>query len=303
MRNRAFTLIELLVVIAIIAILAAILFPVFAQAKEAAKKISALSNTKQSGQAMIIYTVDYDDLFPLAFSRRANGTYRAATIHPTPAGTVIVGGWDAPEVVEQNKLQWATSVQPYMKNLGLYEATGIERIVVTGDQFSPIIAPAQVALSMNGFLHAWSATAVEQPSVVPLLWIDRRENYKGRSGANPTLNCGGVTDDCRFNPGGPPQSPFVPLLGTAGSITFRSWNNTSVWVYAKTAPFVRTDTSAKSQSLGYALNPSINASPWNEPWRIVGNPRGEPLSLWICGPSGAPLSSFYHCYFRPDRTQ
>jgi prepilin-type N-terminal cleavage/methylation domain-containing protein len=62
-RKRAFTLIELLVVIAIIAILAAILFPVFAQAKVAAKKTSVLSNAKQLGLAEIMYASDYDDLF------------------------------------------------------------------------------------------------------------------------------------------------------------------------------------------------------------------------------------------------
>jgi len=61
MLRKAFTLIELLVVIAIIAILAAILFPVFAQAKEAAKKTSCLSNSKQVTLAIIGYAGDYDD--------------------------------------------------------------------------------------------------------------------------------------------------------------------------------------------------------------------------------------------------
>src|SRR5215475_12255888 len=62
--RTAFTLIELLVVIAIIAILAAILFPVFAQAKEAAKKTHCVSNTKQTALAAIMYSTDYDDVLP-----------------------------------------------------------------------------------------------------------------------------------------------------------------------------------------------------------------------------------------------
>jgi prepilin-type N-terminal cleavage/methylation domain-containing protein len=66
MKHRGFTLIELLVVIAIIAILAAILFPVFAQAKAAAKKTAALSNIKQLGLANQMYQGDYDDRYSYA---------------------------------------------------------------------------------------------------------------------------------------------------------------------------------------------------------------------------------------------
>lgn len=62
--KRAFTLIELLVVIAIIAILAAILFPVFARAKEAGKKTVCMSNLRQTGNAVQLYLNDYDDAYP-----------------------------------------------------------------------------------------------------------------------------------------------------------------------------------------------------------------------------------------------
>src|ERR1700704_2940490 len=62
--RRGFTLIELLVVIAIIAILAAILFPVFAQAREKARQASCTSNLKQAGLAMMMYIQDYDEQYP-----------------------------------------------------------------------------------------------------------------------------------------------------------------------------------------------------------------------------------------------
>ena len=65
-QRRAFTLIELLIVIAIIAILAAILFPVFAQAREKARSTSCLSNLKQIGLATTMYAQDYEETMPIA---------------------------------------------------------------------------------------------------------------------------------------------------------------------------------------------------------------------------------------------
>ena len=71
--KKGFTLIELLVVIAIIAILAAILFPVFAQAREKARQTSCLSNLKQIGTGLQLYVDDYDETYPAAYNIRPYG--------------------------------------------------------------------------------------------------------------------------------------------------------------------------------------------------------------------------------------
>ena len=95
MNRRAFTLIELLVVIAIIAILAALLFPVFAQAKAAAKKSVCLSNLKQIGLSFTLYLNDYDDRLPDRRDLKSSiyGGYKPWTSWPTCWRRPTPTGW------------------------------------------------------------------------------------------------------------------------------------------------------------------------------------------------------------------
>jgi prepilin-type N-terminal cleavage/methylation domain-containing protein/prepilin-type processing-associated H-X9-DG protein len=96
MMRRGFTLIELLVVIAIIAILAAILFPVFAKAREKARQTSCLSNLKQLGLGMLSYCQDFDEKMPWEY-------WGAGSSYTWPNGTTSPG-------------MWIPSVYPYIKN-------------------------------------------------------------------------------------------------------------------------------------------------------------------------------------------
>ena len=94
-RRQGFTLIELLVVIAIIAILAAILFPVFAQARDKARGIACISNMKQASLAIVMYQQDYDESIPLGNQEYVGEVYN----------------YD---------MSWIKSVQPYVKNLQMF---------------------------------------------------------------------------------------------------------------------------------------------------------------------------------------
>lgn len=107
--RRAFTLIELLVVIAIIAILAAMLFPVFARAKEAAKQSACLSNERQIGTAFLLYEVDADDRLPDRRDLKAVD-YKPWTSWPTSDPR---GGW-AQEIL-----------QPYIKSNEVWSCSSI----------------------------------------------------------------------------------------------------------------------------------------------------------------------------------
>ena len=108
-RRSGFTLIELLVVIAIIAILAAILFPVFAQARESARTSACLSNIKEIGLAWTMYAQDYDETYPLSRSIGYPSSDDCAYVDP-----------NNPKGFKLPRINWRAEVQPYIKNKQIY---------------------------------------------------------------------------------------------------------------------------------------------------------------------------------------
>ena len=120
--KRGFTLIELLVVIAIIAILAAILFPVFAKAREKARQTSCLSNLKQIGLGILQYTQDYDEKFPVYMVGQGAGTgayVLAPAGNPGSIYTVSDGGSGAMPNCGLY-LSWMDVIYPYVKNVQIF---------------------------------------------------------------------------------------------------------------------------------------------------------------------------------------
>jgi prepilin-type N-terminal cleavage/methylation domain-containing protein/prepilin-type processing-associated H-X9-DG protein len=156
-RPRGFTLIELLVVIAIITILAAILFPVFAQAREKARQTSCASHLKNLGTAVLMYTGDYDEVLPLA-------------AFATPAGAQT----------------WHDIIDPYVKNKQIWQCPS--SLVRKADADGKLTTHfgynvrylTTMALDFSNFLShtARSLAAVENPAETVAL-ADARSSIAG----------------------------------------------------------------------------------------------------------------------------
>lgn len=158
--KRAFTLIELLVVIAIIAILAAILFPVFAQAKAAAKKAAAISNQKQIGTSLFLYMGDSDDVFP-----RNDDCSRTPVLNPalgTQPFNPTGNGCTGPRFFyRMNHYAWQKWVLPYTKNVQIFEHPGRTKLDNLGQwsQDSEIMGGFAINLALTGALNTYNRAA------------------------------------------------------------------------------------------------------------------------------------------------
>jgi prepilin-type N-terminal cleavage/methylation domain-containing protein/prepilin-type processing-associated H-X9-DG protein len=206
--KRAFTLIELLVVIAIIAILAAILFPVFARAKEAAKKTACLSNSKQNALAVLMYNETFDGTFAMS-----------AYSLDTPNGIVMNSGERIYSVFD--------AILPYTKNSQIFDCPGQpkaiewEKILMTpplnmrpaGEVKVAAFAPnfalfEDPAVPPSGIMNPGQPdpivyeTQIEDPVNTTMFFDARYVKMGALGGVNPDAPAGGSPN---YNA---PSSPF-----------------------------------------------------------------------------------------------
>jgi len=303
--KSAFTLIELLVVIAIIAILAAILFPVFAQAKMAAKKSVDLSNMKQIGLALVMYAGDYDDSTPQT-SWEFKGTALGNPMNP--AG--------------KYQVHFTYLLQPYIKNYGIFIApadstpdppanpcpngtSDFGKLNSAGQmycdwQYTNSYIPAYNVLPAHDWLPVPYTTFPNPANMIAL--ADRR--YQSTDPVNPTVFSGkkGVSG---FNPSQPctqEGAAFNSNLGLEGAseqvqtslTSYGFWNAAAiqtllptmnggnddpdvarVWYdfYSGQGNYAFADGHAKSQALGATLVPVVGSYEYGDTFYPSINPQ------------------------------
>src|ERR1043165_5678070 len=165
--RRGFTLVELLVVIAIISILAALLFPVFARAKAAAKQTACISNLRQIGDAITIYMNDYDDIFPHAVD--ASDKWAPQIWDPFP---------DFRNQIPYMPLM-SEALQPYLKNHDVFHCPADSGTHVLDDHFPQVFesAPSMFAVYVSSYFFrteiafkAYSSTNYQLPAQVNVMF-------------------------------------------------------------------------------------------------------------------------------------
>jgi prepilin-type N-terminal cleavage/methylation domain-containing protein len=302
--RKGFTLIELLVVIAIIAILAAILFPVFAQAKAAAKKAQAISNVKNMGTATELYNTDHDDMYGLAT--------------PFLGGTINNWSWDRflpvpqlirtttnPALADGIRNHVNNSMQPYMKNWEIFQDPFATRHTVVGTSvpnavgivaadYTPAIP--SITYTFNGLLQGLSSTAVAAPAALTTWWNGQgKRSLIGLNYSAPQLLCGVPTAPCVYVP----PAPGCNGLAVNGQSSFYTTNASGRGrdMYTRNNVFAFADTHVKTRRSGVYQN-NTRQDPRTDPFAFY---LGEEVDRFRAGGARYWDANFCHGYmFRPD---
>jgi prepilin-type N-terminal cleavage/methylation domain-containing protein len=290
--NKAFTLIELLVVIAIIAILAAILFPVFAQAKEAAKKTADLSNIKQLTTSAHLYMTDSDDVLPLAYGATSTDGWLWNRPQNVPAR------WDTSQSAERlsaNEVFWANSLQPYTKNYDLLKSPGgSDSPVGTAGATQPTGATIRrVGYTYNGLLNSYPSTAINESTSVPIFWPGKgKRNINGYGFASPFLICPNPAAPCVYTPASATCNMNSNGTMSATARTSETGGQVSMWLFSQGGNFGMADGSAKFRRLG---GTTAQTNPHVDPFATYGN-GGIPDLRWYT----SDANRCHSFMFRPD---
>ncbi len=297
--RKAFTLIELLVVIAIIAILAAILFPVFAQAKAAAKKVQGLSYVKQLITASQMYIADYDDSYGIAtplFPASINWAWDRFI----PLSALILPATPAATASAINTFFY-NSVQPYAKNTALYyDPTGTPRSPLPAGAFSQagittIPANAQpVTYTFNGLLQGMNASQITNPTGLIVWWPGQgKRSLQGAGYASPQLICTDPAGGCNYIPA------RAGCGAVNGSTSFYTTNVSNLGrdMHNRQNVYAFADGHAKTRRIGVYQD------------NVLQDPRSDPFAYYLgqevdrFRPGGARFWDINYCHgylFRPD---
>lgn len=297
--RKAFTLIELLVVIAIIAILAAILFPVFAQAKAAAKKVQGLSNVKQLLTASHMYIADYDDTYGIAtplFPASINWAWDRFI----PLSGLIVPA-TPPATANAINTFFYNAVQPYTKNTALYTdpmfnpRSPLPAGVFTQAAITTIPRGATpVTYTYNGLLQGMNASQITNPTGLIVWWPGQgKRSMLGAGYASPQLICTVGASGCNYVPA------RAGCGAVNGSTSFYTTNTSNQGrdLYARSNVYAFADGHAKTRRIGvYEDN-------------VLQDPRSDPFAYYLqqevdrFRPGGARFWDANYCHpylFRPD---
>jgi len=283
-KRLGFTLIELLVVIAIIAILAAILFPVFAQAREKARQTSCLSNQKQWALATIQYTSDYDETFPIAYGNYGGTLWLSGYLIDTPPDWRTTNQ----SLIAAYASSWVNSVQPYLKSTQVGACPSAVDYDF-GYTAQPGKTPTRVTYTMNGDLTSAPVAQIKSPSQVIMM----NEGYGnlaliGEALPVPGLACGDPKQACTF------AAPTYDSAGiaTCQPTTVNGYRDSgyyisptqSEWVHTHGQNFAFADGHVKWRMLGAQLDPGLTDS------------KVDPYTLYQ--PNGWAKSSYWNTCHR-----